>query len=62
MPDASPAKWRLAHTARFFAPFLLKPPLPDYAAFHPRCESLFSSYYQAVGPHFSRPAVVEAYR
>lgn len=55
MPDASPAKWHLAHTAWFFETFLLKQTAPDYTPFHPRFEFLFNSYYNAVGSQFSRP-------
>jgi ergothioneine biosynthesis protein EgtB len=55
MPDASPAKWHLAHTSWFFEQFLLKPMLKGYRAFHPRYEYLFNSYYQTVGPMHQRP-------
>jgi ergothioneine biosynthesis protein EgtB len=70
MPDASPAKWHLAHTSWFFETFLLTPGLPGYQAFDPRFGYLFNSYYNAVGDRLprsrrgllSRPAVGEVYR
>jgi ergothioneine biosynthesis protein EgtB len=49
MPDASPAKWHLAHTTWFFETFLLTEHLPEYRPFHPTFRSLFNSYYNAVG-------------
>ncbi len=55
MPEASPAKWHLAHTAWFFETFLLLPHLPGYAPHDPAFSVLFNSYYQSVGPQFPRP-------
>src|SRR5947209_19595213 len=69
MPDASPVKWHLAHTAWFFETFVLKPHCADYRVFEPKFELLFNSYYNAVGPRWprhqrgllSRPTVAEVY-
>src|SRR5436305_72588 len=47
MPDASPAKWHLAHTSWFFETFVLST-TPDYHLFHPMYGYLFNSYYNAV--------------
>src|SRR5271154_3631374 len=55
MPEASPAKWHLAHTSWFFETFILKRFLPDYRPRHPQFGFLFNSYYNAVGPFYSRP-------
>ena len=72
MPDASPAKWHLAHTTWFFETFLLKPFAARWRPLDERYEYLFNSYYNAVGAQFprahrgdlSRPTVREvlAYR
>jgi ergothioneine biosynthesis protein EgtB len=55
MPDASPAKWHLAHTTWFFEQFLLAHFDPGYRRFHQGWDFLFNSYYQAVGPMHARP-------
>jgi ergothioneine biosynthesis protein EgtB len=72
MPDVSPTKWHQAHVSWFFDTFLLEPHLPGYAPVHPAYRVLFNSYYNGVGPQFSRPdrghlsrpsvAEVQAYR
>jgi ergothioneine biosynthesis protein EgtB len=71
MPDASPAKWHLAHTTWFFETFLLTAQ-NGYFPFHPAFRNLFNSYYNAVGDRplrnlrhiLSRPGLdeVHAYR
>ncbi|MGR9090258.1 MAG: ergothioneine biosynthesis protein EgtB [Gammaproteobacteria bacterium] len=55
MPDASPAKWHLAHTTWFFETFVLESAVPDYARFDNDYRVLFNSYYNAVGEQYSRP-------
>lgn len=55
MPDASPAKWHLAHATWFFETFVLRDHLPRYSLFHPNWSFLFNSYYEAEGARFSRP-------
>ena len=70
MPDASPAKWHLAHTSWFFETFVLKPALGGDALVSPEYAYLFNSYYNAVGERIargergliSRPTVAEVYR
>ena len=55
MPEASPVKWHLAHTTWFFEEFVLTRWLPGYRRFHPEYSFLFNSYYESVGPRWSRP-------
>jgi ergothioneine biosynthesis protein EgtB len=55
MPDASPAKWHLAHTTWFFEEFLLNNRLPDYRWYDPSFRYLFNSYYESVGARQPRP-------
>ena len=55
MPDASPAKWHLAHTTWFFETFVLRDHVPGYALFDDRFPYLFNSYYEAEGPRHARP-------
>src|SRR5690242_11456136 len=56
MPDASPAKWHLAHTSWFFEQFVLGVQAADYQPFHPDYGYLFNSYYQSVGSMHARPS------
>ena len=55
MPDASPAKWHLAHTTWFLETFILAG-LTGYRVFDDRFGHLFNSYYEAVGPRIARHA------
>lgn len=69
MPDASPAKWHLAHTSWFFETMLLVPYADGYQAYHPEFAHLFNSYYESLGRFFtraergvlSRPTVKQVY-
>src|SRR3984957_1117841 len=59
MPDASPAKWHLAHTTWFFEEFVLQHASVTAAGtpyeFHDSSfRYLFNSYYNAVGPMHTR--------
>ena len=56
MPDASPAKWHLAHTSWFFETFVLRDRLPDYRLYDERFPFLFNSYYNAEGDRHARAA------
>ena len=54
-PDASPAKWHLAHTTWFFETFVLRDHVQDHEAFDDRFAFLFNSYYEAEGQRYARP-------
>ena len=54
-PDASPAKWHLAHTTWFFETFVLRDHMPGYEAHDERFAYLFNSYYNAEGERHARP-------
>ena len=70
MPDASPAKWHLAHTTWFFETMVLEAAEPHFAPFDARFRMLFNSYYHGVGAAharderglISRPTLVEVMR
>ncbi len=54
MPDASPAKWHLAHTTWFFETFVLRDHRPGYRRHDERWPFLFNSYYEAEGRRHAR--------
>ena len=54
MPDASPAKWHLAHTSWFFEQFVLSSD-PAYVPVDAHWAYLFNSYYQRIGEAHARP-------
>ena len=70
MPDASPAKWHLAHTSWFFETFVLASVQPGFEPVDSEYSYLFNSYYNAVGERIardrrgvlSRPTVAEVFR
>lgn len=55
MPDVSPTKWHRAHVTWFFETFLLAENETDFAPFQDQYWFLFNSYYEAIGPRYSRP-------
>ncbi|MFL6735302.1 MAG: ergothioneine biosynthesis protein EgtB [Sphingomicrobium sp.] len=54
-PDASPAKWHLAHTTWFFETFILRDHVPGYRLFDEQFGYLFNSYYEGEGDRHPRP-------
>ncbi len=69
-PEASPAKWHIAHTTWFFESFVLREFLAGYRLFHPDFAWLFNSYYESFSPFpekrlrasFARPGLEEVLR
>jgi ergothioneine biosynthesis protein EgtB len=66
-PEASPAKWHLAHTSWFFESFILREFAPAYRPFNSEFHWLFNSYYESFSifpekklrASFSRPSLDE---
>ena len=54
MPDASPAKWHLAHLTWFFETFVLERFEADFKPFDAGFRVLFNSYYNGVGDKHPR--------
>jgi ergothioneine biosynthesis protein EgtB len=69
-PEASPAKWHVAHTTWFFESFVLREFLPGYRLFNQDFPWLFNSYYEGFSAFpekrlrssFSRPGLDEILR
>ena len=55
MPDVSPTKWHRAHVTWFFETFVLSEHERGFAPFQDRYWYLFNSYYEGIGPRYSRP-------
>ncbi len=55
MPDASPAKWHLAHTTWFFEALILAAWREGYRPYRSEWHFLFNSYYESLGPRHPRP-------
>ena len=53
-PDASPAKWHLAHTTWFLETFVLRDHVPGYMLHDERWPYLFNSYYNGEGQRHAR--------
>ncbi|QIK97281.1 ergothioneine biosynthesis protein EgtB [Sphingomonas sp. HDW15A] len=54
-PDASPAKWHLAHTTWFLETFVLRDHVAGYRLHDERWPFLFNSYYNGEGERHARP-------
>ena len=54
MADVSPTKWHRAHVTWFFETFVLADNETGFQPFQDKYWFLFNSYYEAVGPRFTR--------
>ena len=54
MPDASPAKWHLAHSSWFFETFVLRDHVPGHRLWDESWAFLFNSYYEGEGERHPR--------
>jgi ergothioneine biosynthesis protein EgtB len=54
MPDASPAKWHLAHSSWFFETFVLRDHVAGYVRHDESWAYLFNSYYEGEGERVAR--------
>jgi ergothioneine biosynthesis protein EgtB len=54
MPDASPAKWHLAHTSWFFETFVLRDHVEGHRLWDESWAYLFNSYYEGEGERHPR--------
>lgn len=54
MADVSPTKWHRAHVTWFFETFVLADNETGFRPFQDKYWFLFNSYYEAIGPRFSR--------
>ncbi len=55
MPDVSPTKWHRAHVTWFFETFVLADHERSFRPFEQQYWFLFNSYYESLGPRYSRP-------
>lgn len=55
MADVSPTKWHRAHVTWFFETFVLAQHKQGFEPFQDKYWFLFNSYYEAIGPRYSRP-------
>jgi ergothioneine biosynthesis protein EgtB len=54
MPDASPAKWHLAHSSWFYETFVLRDHVPGHRLWDESWAFLFNSYYEGEGERHAR--------
>lgn len=54
MPDASPAKWHLAHTSWFYETFILENFELNFSPYNKAFRDMFNSYYNGIGEQYTR--------